>query len=142
MCIALAKALGYDDFTGTCLILLSTVVGAIGAPIAPGTAAAQSVLGLPAYSGVQYRFVIMMLFYVVTMLYLIHYAECVKKDPSKSIVANMTEERRRMITSFEVTSYPKITAWHILIMATMIASFALVIFGGYHYNWNNYVIVK
>lgn len=140
MCIALAKALGYDDFTGTCLILLSTVVGAIGAPIAPGTAAAQSVLGLPAYSGVQYRFVIMVLFYFVTMLYLIHYAECVKKDPLKSVVANMNEERRKMIASFEVTNYPKITAWHVLIMTIMIASFALVIFGGYHNNWNNYVI--
>ncbi len=140
MCIALTMALGYDDFTGTCLILLSTVVGAIGAPIAPGTAAAQSMLGLPAYSGVQYRFVIMFLFYLVTMFYLIRYAERVKKDPSKSIVADMSEERRTLINNFEVTSYPKVTVWHALIMAIMIASFALVIFGGYRYNWDNYVI--
>ena len=140
MCIALAMALGYDDFTGTCLILLSTVVGAIGAPIAPGTAAAQSMLGLPAYSGVQYRFAIMLIYYCVTMFYLIRYAEQVKKDPAKSVVANMSEDRRALINNFEVTNYPKVTAGHAIIMMIMVASFALMIFGGYRYNWGNYDI--
>lgn len=140
MCIALAMALGYDDFTGTCLILLSTVVGAIGAPIAPGTAAAQSMLGLPAYSGVQYRFAIMLLYYLVTMFYLIRYAEGVKKDPSKSVVADMSEERRALINNFEVTHYPKVTSGHALVMVVMVASFALVIFGGYNFGWGNYDI--
>lgn len=134
MCIALAMALGYDDFTGTCLILLSTVVGAIGAPIAPGTAAAQSMLGLPAYSGVQYRFAIMLIYYCVTMFYLIRYAEQVKKDPAKSVVANMSEDRRALINNFEVTNYPKVTLGHAIIMMIMVASFALMIFGGYRYN--------
>ena len=140
MCIALAIALGYDDFTGTAMVLLATVVGAVGAPIAPGTAAAQSMLGLPAYSGVQYRFAIMMIFYLVTVLYLIRYAEKVKKDPSASVVSNMSEERRKQISAFEVTEYPKVTAGHALVMIIMVGLFALMIYGGLSFNWGNYEI--
>lgn len=140
MCIALALALGYDDFTGTAMVLLATVVGAIGAPIAPGTAAAQSMLGLPAYSGVQYRFAIMMIYYLITILYLIRYAEKVKKDPSVSVVADMSEERRKQISAFEVTEYPKVTAGHTLVMIIMAGLFALMIYGGLSFNWGNYEI--
>lgn len=131
MCIALALALEYDDFTGTAMILLSTVVGATGAPIAPGTAAAQSMLGLPAYSGAHYRFAIMFLYYVITVIYLIRYAERVKKDPSKSVVADIGEDRKKLITNYEVTSYPKTTLSHAAVIAMMAAAFALMIFGGY-----------
>ncbi len=141
MCISLALALGYDDFTGTALVLLATVVGgATGSPIAPGTVAAQSMLGLPAYSGIQYRFVIMVLYYFVTMFYLIRYAEKVRKNPASSVVAGMSDDRKRQIESLKAADYSKVTTNHILVMAVMVATFATVIYGGFSLGWGNYQI--
>lgn len=139
MCVALALALGYDDFTGTAMILLATVVGANGAPIAPGTAAAQGLLGLPAYSGFGYRFTIMLIFHVVTTLYLIRYAERVKKDASLSVV-EMNEERRKMLENFKVADYPKLNKRHIAVMIAMVLCFAAIVYGGYVHSWGNYDI--
>ena len=140
MCISLALALGYDDFTGTAMILLSTVVGAIGAPITPGTVAAQSMLGLPAYSGIGYRFAIMLVFYLITMFYLIRYAEKVKKDPALSVVADMDESRRKEISGYNVTNYPKMSGSHILVLVVMLICFGALIVGGFKFDWGNYDI--
>lgn len=139
MCVALALALGYDDFTGTAMILLATVVGANGAPIAPGTAAAQGMLGLPAYSGFGYRFTIMIIFHIVTTFYLIRYAERVKKDKTLS-VAEMTEERRKMLENFKVAEYPQLAARHIAVLVAMVLCFAAIIYGGYFLSWGNFDI--
>lgn len=140
MCVALALALGYDAITGTALLLLSTVVGGIAQPFAANTVAAQSLLGLPAYSGIGYRFVIFILFYLLSTFYLVRYAEGVKKDPAKSAMHGLGKEQEERAAKAKNVTYPKLTIKHVLTMASLVAVILMMIYGGLKLGYGNYDI--
>ena len=137
MCISLALALGYDAITGTGLLLLSTVVGGIAQPFSANTVAAQSFLGLPAYSGIGYRFVIFALYYLLSTFYLVRYAEGVKKDPSKSTMSSTVNGESYQAKKVD---YPKLSAKHILTLAAVVAVVVMMVYGGMELGYGNYDI--
>jgi uncharacterized ion transporter superfamily protein YfcC len=51
------------------------------------TGIGQSIVGLPLFSGIGFRIAALVVFYLVTMAYMLFYARKIKKDPSKSVVA-------------------------------------------------------
>ena len=56
--IPLAKRLGYDEFTGVCMVYVAAHVGFAGAMLNPFTIGiAQDMSGLPLFSGIEYRIV-------------------------------------------------------------------------------------
>jgi len=140
MCIALAIALGYDDFTGTALLIISAAVGGIAGPLAAAIVAAQDMLGLPAYSGIIYRFLILIAFYLMSTFYLVRYAESVKKDAAKSVVWGLGAERDEHFKQFKDVAYPKMSLKHGCVIITMVLSFALMVYGGFKFGWGNYDI--
>ena len=140
MCVALALALGYDAVTGTALLLLSTVVGGIAQPFAANTVAAQSLLGLPAYSGIGYRFGIFVVFYLVSTAYLVHYAEGIKKDPTRSVMYGLGKEQEERVAKAKNVEYPKLNVKHILTMASLVAVIVMMIYGGLKLGYGNYEI--
>ena len=88
--IAVAKAVGYDTITGTAMIAMGSIVGFTAGIYNPfNVGVAQSIAGVtPMFSGAWYRWIILVAFIVVTSLYIIHYAEKVKKNPSKNLMGN------------------------------------------------------
>ena len=85
-----AIALGYDAVIAVATIVLGCSLGFAAALTNPfNIGIAQSIAGLPMYSGLWYRLIMFAVIYLVAATYLMRYAKKIKKDPSKSIVADL-----------------------------------------------------
>lgn len=85
--IVLALAMGYDAIVGISIIMLGGAVGfSCGAMNLPNTGTAQAIAELPTFSGMGYRLFCMVPFFIVTVLYVLHYANKIKNDPTKSYI--------------------------------------------------------
>ena len=117
--IAVAKAVGYDTITGTAMIAMGSIVGFTAGIYNPfNVGVAQSIAGVtPMFSGAWYRWIILVAFIVVTSLYIIHYAEKVKKNPSKNLMGNEDSNLEDVdVSAIEVTGRHKL-----ILLAVVIA---------------------
>lgn len=129
--IAVAKAVGYDAITGTSMIAMGSIVGFTAGVYNPfNVGVAQTIAGLPLFSGAWYRWIILIVFIVVTSLFIIHYAEKVKKDPSKNILNGVD-----MGDIGKDVDIPEVTWRHRLILLTVAAGFVLLIVGVSMWGW-------
>ena len=78
--IPLARSLGYDDFTGVCMVYVAAHVGFAGAMLNPFTIGiAQDMSGLPLFSGIEYRTVCWLILMTVAIAFVLWYASRVRK---------------------------------------------------------------
>lgn len=78
--IPLARSLGYDAFTGVCMVYVAAHVGFAGAMLNPFTIGiAQDMSGLPLFSGIEYRIVCWIILMTVTIAFVLWYAGNVRK---------------------------------------------------------------
>lgn len=83
--VMIALAMGFDSIVGASIILLGGAVGfSTGTLNVNTTIVAQEIAGLPPYSGLGYRSLCFLIFYIVTNLYLVRYALKVKNNPELS----------------------------------------------------------
>jgi uncharacterized ion transporter superfamily protein YfcC len=123
--IPICLKLGYDSMTGTALVLVSSCVGLTAAFTNPFfTAIAQEIAELPLYSGMWYRIITYVILMFVSVLYVIKYANKVKKDSYKSLVKDI--EPKHKIAELENAKFtPKLIRAGIV----FVAMFAFLIFG-------------
>lgn len=82
--IPLARSLGYDPFTGVCMVYLAAHVGFAGAMLNPFTIGiAQDLSGLPLFSGIEYRTLCWGILITIAIVFVLHHARKVKVVPSK-----------------------------------------------------------
>ena len=92
--IPLARRLGYDSIVGICIPFLGAAAGFAAAFFNPFTVGiAQSIAGLPLYSGLAYRLVTWVIGTTVVITYVMLYARRVKRDPTLSPVYDLDLER-------------------------------------------------
>ena len=83
--IMMTRAMGFDSITGAALPLLGGAIGfSTGTLNSSTTVVAQKIAGLPLFSGIEYRFFCLFVFWIITSIVLIRYARKVRKDPAKS----------------------------------------------------------
>ena len=81
--IPLARSLGYDDFTGVCMVYLAAHVGFAGAMLNPFTIGiAQDMSGLPLFSGIEYRVLCWGILMTVAVVFVLWYAAKIRKPMS------------------------------------------------------------
>ena len=79
----------YDAVTGVAIIMLGAGVGTLGSTINPfATVIAANAAGVPFTDGIVLRFVILILCWLACVAYVMRYAERVRLDPARSIVAD------------------------------------------------------
>ena len=97
--IPLARSLGYDDFTGVCMVYLAAHVGFAGAMLNPFTIGiAQDMSGLPLFSGIEYRILCWVVLMVLAIAFVLWYASRIRKPVAPSEIA---EESTEVATSEE-----------------------------------------
>jgi uncharacterized ion transporter superfamily protein YfcC len=85
--VPLAHALGWDSLTGLGMSLLALAFGFAASVTNPFTVGvAQSIAGLPLFSGSGLRLVFFFTTYVVVFLFVARYARRVERDPARSLV--------------------------------------------------------
>jgi len=132
MLVLLSIALGYDSLTGLALALVGPCAGFTGAFMNPFTeGVAQGIVGLPIFSGLQYRVIIYIVSTLTAVLFIIWYGGKVRNKPQISIMYE--EDQKRAKT--EVVEGQKMTIRQILVLVGMLLTFVLLIFGVLKYGW-------
>lgn len=135
--IALARGLGYDAVVGIAIIQLGSQIGFNAGIMNPfSTGVAQQISELPLFSGAGFRIIVFLVYWVVTSAMVIHYAEKVKTDPSKSVVPDLEAEARRehMKQGLDEKEV-KYTAQHLIITIVFVLSFVLIAWGVFTSGW-------
>jgi uncharacterized ion transporter superfamily protein YfcC len=89
--IPLARSIGYDEIVGVCMVYVAAHVGFAGAMLNPFTIGiAQDMAQLPLFSGIEYRTLCWSVLMLVTIVFVLWYANKVKR--SKSLAGDMTKK--------------------------------------------------
>jgi uncharacterized ion transporter superfamily protein YfcC len=133
--ISIAIGLGYDSIVGVGTAMLGSISGFTCGPTNPFTVAvAQTIAGLSIYSGIGLRIVMFLIIPPICLFYLLRYAKMVKRDPSKSLVADVdVSDLAFDAASFESKEF---TTAHGIILFSLIAGICFYVFGSLHWKWS------
>lgn len=97
--MSVSFALGFDSIVAVSLPLVA-VSGGYGAGVTNAftVGVAQSISGLPMFSGIQVRLVMLVLLIIMGVVYTYFYARMIKKHPEKSFMYEYDMERRKAAT--------------------------------------------
>ncbi|WP_158737247.1 YfcC family protein [Alteribacillus sp. YIM 98480] len=132
-------ALRFDILTTTAVALVG-VYGAFQASLTnPFTVGlAQNIAGLPLYSGIGYRFIVLITFVSVGIAYVVRYAKKVKKDPNKGLVNEETESFLQNV--YTPQKHIEQKGGNRLIPYVLITGFLAIIYGVLALEWYMYEI--
>jgi uncharacterized ion transporter superfamily protein YfcC len=124
-------AAGYDALTAVAIIMLGAGVGTLGSTINPfATVIASNAAGVPFTAGMPLRFAILASSWLACVLYVMRYAERVRRDPRRSLVANLAAgNREHFLKSRDGSGTPTLTATRKITLVVFTSSFAVMIWG-------------
>ena len=124
-------AAGYDTVTAVAVILLGAGVGVLGSTVNPfATGIASGFAGVSLGQGIVLRLLILVVGEIAAILYVMRYAEKVRKDPTKSITyATREEDIKHFGAQQEGASFPELTGKRKLILGLFALTFAIMIYG-------------
>ncbi|MGE5485425.1 MAG: YfcC family protein [Ignavibacteriales bacterium] len=129
--LPLSLALGFDSMTAAGIVLASTCAAfsaTLTNPFSVGVS--QQVAGLPLYSGLSYRLIVLACFMAVSIAYVMRYAARVKRDPSKSLTRE--EDAVRTVSGLEPVEPG---SRHALVGLVLVGAFALMVYGVLKLKW-------
>ena len=88
LAVTIGFALGYDRMVGTALAIVGSTVGfTSGLMNTFTTGVAQQIVGLPLFSGIGFRAVGLVVFYIIGLIGLYTYCRKIKRDPRLSLMS-------------------------------------------------------
>ncbi|HYE83451.1 MAG TPA: AbgT family transporter [Clostridia bacterium] len=134
--IATVLALGYDSMTAVAVCILGTMGGFVAGPtnlytvgVCNGILQKMGILpeGGDIFVGLGYRTLIWAIITLITIIYILMYANKVRKDPGKSLVAGTDTSDIEIDTTDPEAS--KMTTRHGLVLLTIVGALILTIIG-------------
>ncbi|TDM13025.1 YfcC family protein [Macrococcus lamae] len=135
--IALAAALGYDAIVGAAMVALGAGIGFLGGMLNPFTVGvAQKIAEIPLFSGWLFRTIVYLLVLLSGIIYVMWYAERVRKNPEKSIVNDIDIIERRTLSDEvaedEIQPFNQRHAWILLLLLLTVI---INVYGIFKYEW-------
>lgn len=135
--VMLAYSLGLDSIVGVGIILIGGAVGfSTGTLQTSTTLVAQEIAGLQPFSGIGFRFLCLVVFYVVSNAYLIRYAMRIQKTPALSPTYEM-DQSNDMKTQADLDSFGGMTWNRWAVLAALVIGLAIIVYGGLNLDWGN-----
>lgn len=132
--IILARSMGYDAIVGISIVALGGAIGFSTGTFNPfTTGVAQALAGLPMFSGLGYRVFSLIVFLIVTNIYILNYAKKIKKNPELSVVSDLEKLENTLENNQDVM--PEIESRHYLVLIIVVALFGVLIYGGTAWHW-------
>lgn len=132
--IILARSMGFDAIVGVSMVMLGGAIGFSTGTLNPfSTGVAQTIAELPLFSGIGFRFASLILFLIITNIYIIRYARKIRKNPELSIVYDLEQVENSDENS--LNDFPDVETKHYLVLAVVVACFGLIIYGGSNLGW-------
>lgn len=133
--VPMAIAMGYDRVTGMCIPYMAVTVGFSGAMLNPFTVGiAQGIAELPAFSGIEYRTAVWALCTLVAIVYVMWYANRVKKNPELSMTYEEDKIEREKLAHLREGDATMTTA-HKIVNFLLFAGVAIIIWGVLKKEW-------
>ena len=132
--ISLFITLGYDKMVGTAIIMLSTAVGFTCGMVNPyTTGVAQTLVGLPMYSGIALRAVGLVVFYAIAVFFLTRYCIKIKKNPKYSVMGENYLQEQTAPMQFE--DGLDFHGRRVAIIVVFLAAIVLSVVGSLRWKW-------
>jgi len=126
--VMLSFALGLDSLVGVSIILLGGAVGfSTGTLQTSTTLLAQEIAGLVPFSGIWYRAICLVVFWVVTNLFLIRYAMKIKKNPQLSPMYDLDLQSEMKASTTDLSSFGELTGRRIAILAALVTLLSVAV---------------
>ena len=124
-------AAGYDAVTAVGVILLGAGVGVMGSTVNPfATGIASGFAGISIGEGIFLRLLILVVGELAAILYVMRYAEKVKKNPKASVVYDMKEDNEKHFLAHDGSKeFPELTSKRKLILFLFALTFLIMIIG-------------
>ena len=128
--VAVMIAAGYDSLTGVAVVMLGAGIGVLGSTINPfATGVASAFAGVSVADGIVGRLIILILGTIVGIIFVIRYAEKVKKDPSRSLVFSQKEENEaHFLKGMSSDSIPEFTGQRKAILILFALAFVIMMY--------------
>ncbi len=135
--IPIMIAAGYDALTGVAIIMLGAGVGVIGSTINPfSTAIASNAAGIGFTQGMTLRLVILGLSWIAAVAFVMRYAERVRLDPGRSLVAHMKEANEaHFLQKHAPEEGAQLTGMQWVILILFAATFGVMVWGVSSQGW-------
>ncbi len=134
--IMMSLAMGLDSITGAAIILLGGAIGFSTGTLNPSTTiVAQKIAELPLYSGIGFRWICFAVYYVVTNIFLIRYAQRIKKNPELSPMYDLDKDNA-LNTGKGLESFGELDLRKILNLLALVVALAAIVFGSIKYGWD------
>ena len=131
--LLLARSLGYDSLVGGGIALVGANAGFASAFMNPFTVGvAQGIVGLPLFSGLEFRLVLWTIMTVVTVLFLARYAAKVKARPEISLMHELDRQRAPMEAA---GNEEKFTGRHSAVLLVALLALVLLAIGALRWHW-------
>ncbi len=121
--IPLAVSMGYDSIVGLCMVYVAAHIGFSGAMLNPFTIGiAQGIAGIPLFTGIGYRAICWAILTVVGIIFVLWYANKVKKNPQSSIMYEDDAYWRKSaeVKEEELERYTPRKAWWVFAFLTAV----------------------
>jgi len=121
----------FDSVVAAAVVMLGAGIGTLGSTINPfATVIASNAAGIPFTAGIGLRLIILLLGWLICVAWVMRYAIGIRKDPARSIVADLQEEHR----SFFLRNQPSgnmlaFTPVRKVILLLFALAFAIMIYG-------------
>ena len=136
--LPLILKMGFDSMTAIGTIFVASAAGFTAALTNPfSIAIPQSIVGLPLYSGIGFRAVTFVCFFVVGCVYVMAYARKVKKDPQKGMTYQEDlEKKAAILAEAEGKVSQPLTVRQKLASVFSVAVLAYMIYGLLRLGWD------
>lgn len=126
----------YDAIVGLASIFLGSAVGTMFSTVNPfSVIIASDAAGINWTDGIYPRIIMLIIGLIITIWYIIRYGERVRKDPSKSIVADQREEIASLFHMNQDAKDLTLTMRHKIILFVFTMAFIIMIAGVSRWGW-------
>lgn len=133
--ISICLALGYDSLVGVASSALICLISFSASPTNVYTVGiAHEIADLPMFSGMGFRLVVLVVFNLIVMSFILRYASKVKKDPSKSFVADVDVSSLRK--DYSEAAKEKMSINQVISLIVFGITFAVSIYGVSQLGWS------
>ncbi len=131
--ITMALTLGLDKVTGMAMVTVGAVSGFTAGLMNPFTVGvAQDIAGVPLFSGMGYRAVLLIVMLLIDTVYILHYDRMVKRHPEKSILIGLPDEEE---FKSDEKAGERITGRQIAVLVVLFGTLAILVYGLMRYQW-------
>lgn len=131
--LAATIAMGYDRIVAVSIVVVGVYAGYSAGPLNPfNVGIAQAIAGLPLFSGIGLRTVLMIGGLIIAIHHTLRYAKKVRLDPKTSL---LVDETQVVETDVTVLDNLTMTTRHKVIMGILGLSLIALVFGVLRYGW-------